>query len=492
MIIEIERHQRGATTLLGLLVLATGLGSRSPSDSIRPAPIESIAVMPFVNATGNGDLEYLSDGMTESLIGSLSQLPTLNVKARSSVFRYKGRDISPQTVGSELSVQAVLLGRVVQRGEQLTLSLELVDARTENVISHEQYSRKQTEIVTLQREIARDVANKLRVKLSSADKQRLAKIYTANAEAYRLYLLGRFHWNKRTVSGFRKATEYFQQAVIADPNYALAYAGLADSYMLLTEYDGAPPSEAIPKAREAALKALSFDNQLGEAHTALGLALFDDYDLAGAEREFKRALDLNSQDATAHQRYGFLLVCLGRHEEGLAEVRRALDLEPLSLVFNRSYGTNLFYARRYEESIAQLKKTLKLDPNYRPSPYASLANAYWMKGDYAESVEEFAKYREAQGRQRDAALVRESFSKGGWEGFLRMRIGELRGSTTNSYGVAEYHAALGEKDEAFAALNKAYENHEYGLVVLKVDSRLDALRDDPRFQDLLRRVGFAP
>jgi tetratricopeptide (TPR) repeat protein len=313
---------------------------------------------------------------------------------------------------------------------------------------------------------------------------------TANTETYRLYQLGRFHWNKRTVSDLRTAIEYFQKVVIADPNYAPAYAGLADSYMLLSEADGAAPGEAIPKARQAALKALSLDNESAEAHTALGLALFHDYDLAGAEREFKRALELNSQNATAHQRYGFLLACLGRHEEGLVEVRRALEIEPRALVFNRSYGINLFYARRYEESIAQLKKTQKLDAKWAPA-YASLANAYWMKGDYAKSVKEFAKYREAQGRPRDAALVRESFSKARWEGFLRMRIAELRGSTTNSYGVAEYHAALGEKDEAFAALNKADENHDYGLVVIKVDPRLDSLRDDPRFQDLLRRVGFS-
>jgi tetratricopeptide (TPR) repeat protein len=315
---------------------------------------------------------------------------------------------------------------------------------------------------------------------------------TANAEAYRFYVLGRFHWNKRTLSDFRKAVEYFQQAANADPDYAPAYAGLADSYMLLSEYDGAAPQEAIPKARQAALKALSLDEKLGEAHTALGLVLFDDYDFAGAERAFKRALELNSQDATAHQRYGFFLVCSGRHKKGLAEVRQALKIEPRSLAFNRSYGTDLFYARRYDESIAQLEKTLKLDASYQPSPHASLANAYWMKGDYAESAEEFAKYREAQGRQQDAGRVRESFSRGGWEGFLRMRIAELRGSTTNSYGLAEYHAALGEKDQAFAELNKAYENHEYGLLVLKVDSRLDSLRDDRRFQDLLRRVGFSP
>jgi len=473
----------------GLAVIVIAIAGYFYLSRNHKAAIESIAVMPFVNDSGNAGVEYLSDGMTETLISSLSQLPNLSVKARSSVFRYKGKATDAKTIGKELNVQAILNGRVTQRGEQLTLSLELIDAQTENVIWGEQYNRKQTDLVTLQSEIARDVSNKLRVKLSGPDEQKLAKNYTANTEAYRLYLLGRFHWNKRTVSDFRKSIEYFQQAVIADPDYALAYAGLADSHMLNSEYDGEPPNEAIPKARETALKALSLDNQLAEAHTALGLVLSDDYNFAGAEREYKRALELNPNDATPHQRYGHLLTYFGRHEEGLAEVRRALEIEPLSLIVNRSYGDLLFYARRYDESIAQLKKTLELDANWR-SAYPLLASAYWMKGDYAESVEVFAKYREVQGRQQDAVLVRESFFKGGWEGFLRMRIGELRTSTTNSYGVATYHAALGEKDEAFAALNKAYENHEYGILLLKVDPRLDPLRDDPRFQVLLKRLNL--
>jgi serine/threonine-protein kinase len=488
---EINRRKRSfAAVALTALLAAVGLGYWFFAHRTANATqLDSIAVLPFVNENGNTDVEYLSDGMTESLINSLSQLPKLSVKARSSVFSYKGRDVKPQQVGSELNVQAVLNGRVVQRGDDLTLYLSLVDTRAGNQIWGEQYSRKLADLVALQSEIAGDVSNKLRVKLSGADEQRLAKNYTANNEAYQLYLRGRFYWNRHTVSGFRKAIEYYQQAVAADPNYALAYAGLADSYASLSDYNGAPPREVIPKARQAALKALSLDERLVEAHAALGLVLHDDYDFAGAEREYKRALELNPNDARTHLQYGWLLSHFARHEEGLAKARRALEMEPLSLIINRSYGDLLFYARKYDESIAQLKKTLDLDFNFE-STHNSLGYAYWMKGEYAESVEEFAKRREAGGSQQLAALVRESFVKGGWEGFLRMRIGEFRTSNPSSYAVAIYHAALGEKDEAFAELNKAYENREFGLVLLKVDPRLDPLRSDPRFADLVRKVGL--
>ncbi len=295
----------------GLLTLILAVGGFFGYKYFSPTnkQIESIAVMPFVNESGNVDVEYLSDGMTETLISSLSQIPKLNVKARSSVFRYKGKETDAPTIGKELNVQAILNGRVVLRGDDLVLYLELVDTQTGNRIWGDQYNKKLTNLVSLQNEIARDVSLKLKTKLSGADEQRLAKNYTANAEAYRLYLLGRFHWSKRTESDFRKAIEYFQQAIIADPNYALAYALLADTYMMLSasQYGGEPPLEAIPKARETALKALSLDDQLAEAHTALGFILAQSYDHPGAEREYKKALELDPNDATAHQRYGYLL-----------------------------------------------------------------------------------------------------------------------------------------------------------------------------------------
>ncbi len=455
--------------------------------------IESIAVLPFQNASGNADVEYLCDGMTESLISSLSQLPKLSVKARSSVFRYKGKVVEPQTVGNELNVQAVLTGRIVQRGEQLILNLELVDARTENVIWSEQYNRKQTDLISLQNEIARDVSNKLRVKLSGADEQRLVKNYTANAEAYQLYLRGRFYWNKRTPKDIEKSIDYFNQAITVDPNYALAYAGLADGYALLSNYQAAPPREAMPKAKEAARTALSLDNDLAEAHTSLGFILgVYDYDFAGAEAQFKLSIELNPNYAIAHLWYGNQLSTLGRFEEASAEVRQALEIDPLSLVINRMHGDRLLFAGKYDEAIAQFKRTLELDTNFAPA-HVSLGIAYQLKGDYAESVEEYAKSQELNGKPENAALMRESFARSGWQGFLRAMTGTSRpANLPPEFSAAVFHAQLGEKEKAFDELNKAYENREFYLVLLKVDPRLDPLRDDPRFQDLLKKVGFPP
>ena len=474
-----------------LLVALVGFGIRYFNNRSSAAPpIESIAVLPFVNESGDGAIEYLSDGMTESLINSLSQLPHLAVKARSSVFRYKGKDATPQQIGSELNVQAILSGRVIERDGNLTLYLELVEASTGNRIWGERYDRKLTDLVSLQNEIGYDVSNKLKTKLSGAEQTTLAKNYTENTEAYRLYLQGRFYWNKRTAKDLLKANEYFEQAVKIDPNYALAYAGLADSYALLSPYLAAPPAEAMPKAREAAVKALALDDQLVEAHTALGLILNTyDYDFTGAEREFKRAIEINPNYATAHQFYGELLMYLDRREESDAEFRRALEIDPLSLIINRQYGESMIYARKYEAGIAQLKKTLDLDQSFVIA-HVSLSLIYQLTGRYPETIEEFAEFQEMIGEKRNAAIIRQSFAKGGFEGFLRTMTGENRLSNTTDYSMATWYAKLGEKDKAFDELNKAYENREYYIVLLKVDPRFDELRSDARFSALLRRIGF--
>jgi serine/threonine-protein kinase len=490
IISEIRQHKRSLTVALAVLLLAAvGFGywfsARRASNATQ---INSIAVLPFVNASGNSDIEYLSDGLTESLITSLSQLPRLSVKARSTVFHYKGKDVTPQQVGSELSVQAVLNGRVVQRGDQLTLSLELVDARTGNQIWGEQYNRKPADLVSLQSEIARDVSSKLQLKLSGADEQRLTKNYPVNAEAYQLYLRGRFYWNKRTADSLKKSIEYFQQAIAVDPNYALAYAGLADGYALLTSFSVIPPHEGVPKAREFALKALSLDNSLGEPHATLALKLQDyDYDFAGAEREYKLSIALNPNYATAHQWYGEQLGPLGRFDEAFAEFRRALEIDPLSLPVNWHYGRSLYFARKYDESLAQLKKTLELDANFQAA-HVTLAQVYQAKGNYAESVEEYAKSAELRGESQNAKVMRESFAKGGWQGFLRVMTAE--NLHINLEIVITFQAELGEKDKAFALLNKAYEDRRPLLQVLKVEPLFDPLRNDPRFAQLMRRVGF--
>ncbi len=491
---QIKQHKLlAAFALVALLVGAIGFGYYffyTKKTVLSADSKKSIAVLPFVNESGNADVEYLSDGMTETLISSLSQLPTLSVKARSSVFRYKGKETNAKIIGKELNVQAIVHGRVVQRGQDLTLYIELVDAQTENVLWKENYNKPMTNLIALQNEIARDVSNKLETKLSGADEQHLAKNYTENTEAYQLYLKGRYHWNKRTPQDLQKAIEYFQQAIALDPNYALAFTGLADAHALVSNYGGASPRETKPKAREAALKALSLDDRLAEAHTALGTILGDyDYDFAGAEREFKRAIELNPNYTTAHQFYGELLSYRGRHEEAFAEFRRALEIDPLSLILNRTYGESLLFARQYDEAIAQLNKTVELDANFA-SVHVSLSTVYQLKDDYAGSVEEIAKFQELIGEQQNAALMRESFVQGGWEGYLRAMTGTRRPVNLPAYIIATFHAELGEKDKAFAELNKSYENREYFMVLLRVDPRLDSLRDDPRFVEIIKRMNL--
>ncbi|PYS64920.1 MAG: hypothetical protein DMF76_03870, partial [Acidobacteria bacterium] len=368
-----KRRGRVIAPVALLFVVIGGAGYFYLSRNHKPA-IESIAVMPFVNQSGNQDVEYLSDGMTETLINSLSQLPNLSVKARSSVFRYKGREVEPQVVGNELNVQAILNGRVVQRANDLILYLSLVDTRTGNQIWGEQYNRKQADLISLQNEIGRDVLAKLRTKLSGADEQKVAKNFTQNAEAYQLYLQGRFFANKRTPQSIQKAIEYYQQAIAKDPNYALGYAGLSDGYGLLAYYSAAPAPAAFSKAREAALRGLSLDDNLAEAHNALGFVLtVADYDYEAGEREYKRAIELNPNYTTAHHNLGVMLSRTGRPAEGMAELRRALELEPFSSVVNRLYGEVLVFTRHYDEGLAQLKKTVEMDPGF-PTTYFALSN----------------------------------------------------------------------------------------------------------------------
>jgi eukaryotic-like serine/threonine-protein kinase len=453
-------------------------------------PIQSIAVMPFINASGNADVEYLSDGMTETLINGLTQLPNLSVKARSSVFRYKGKEVEPQTVGKELNVQAILNGRVVQRGDDLTLYLSLVDTRTGNQIWGEQYNRKQADLISLQNEIGRDVSSKLRTKLSGADEEKVAKNNTENAEAYQLYLQGRFFWNKRTPQNLQKSIEYFQEALNKDPNYALGYAGLSDAYTLLAYYGAAPAKEAFPKAKDAALKAVEIDDKLAESHNALGFILIlSDYDYAGAEREYKRAIELNPNYAFAHQNLGVMLCRIGRQAEGMVEVRRALELDPFSTIVNRLYGDVLISARRYEDALAQLKKTLEMEPSFATT-HLSLASVYQSTGKYAESAESYANYLQLSGRSQAAALARASFAAGGWEGYLREMTGPRRPEGLSHTMAGIYHAQLNQKDQAFAELEKAFENRESLMLYLTVDPRFDSLRDDPRYQELVRRMRF--
>jgi len=475
--------------LVAIAIIALALVSSayfSLSSKNNPT-IYSLAVLPFMNVNADEELEYLSDGMTETLISDLSQLPKLNVKAHSSVLRYKGKDISPHTVGADLNVQAILNGRLVLRGELLTLSLELADARTENVIWSQQYTRRQTDLVSLQSEIARDITNNLRLKLAGANEQHLSRKYTNNTEAYELYLKGRFYWNKRTLKDLEKALDYFNQAIALDPNYVLAYAGLADAYVLIPSYRNGPVREAMQPAREAAQKALSLDGELAEPHATLGRVNANEYDFAGAEREYKRAIELDPNYATAHQWYGILLFDLARNEESQAELRWALEIDPLSVIINLYYFDSLFYARRYDDAIAQLKKTLELNTEFAAT-YKRLAKFYMASGNYAEAAKSYATFRELIGDQQSAALIQESFNKGGWPAVLRAITAKEQLAKLSPYEAVVFLAAAGEKERALAELERSYE--VFGPL-LRIEPLLDPLRGDPRFEGILKRAGLS-
>ena len=470
---ELKKRQRLAPIAVASLIIAAIVIGGYFYFTAKPT-IQSIAVMPFVNTSGNADIEYLSDGMTETLISSLSQLPNLNVKARSSVFRYKGKETNPQTIGKELNVQAVLNGRVVQRGDQLTLNLELTDARTENVIWSEQYNRKQADLVALQGEIARDVLVKLKTKLSGADAQKLAKTYTTNAEAYKLYLQGRFYWNKRAGKEFDKAESYFQQAIAKDPNFALGYVGLADT------------NEDVdrPKKKEYIRRALQLDDELAEAHASLGYQYMLDYDWAASERELKRAMELNPNYAQAHQWNGARLMMLGKLDESLVSLKRALEIDPTSNGINFYMAIWLYVSGKNDESVQQFKKLAEMEPTL-PWPHRWLSRIYRQLGERAASVEERAKALEIEGRSEDARVIRDSFAKGGWNGYLHECVRLTYGPSVlnNSTILVE----LGEKEKAIDMLVKAGEKGDFWLFLIKSDPFMAQLRTDPRFQELLRK-----
>ncbi len=491
------RQHKILAVIMALAVVAGSIGFGlfwRARNSTSAGTINSIAVMPFVNEGGNADVEYLSDGMTETLISSLSQLPNLSVKARSTVFRYKGRTTDAKTIGKELNVEAILNGRVVQRGDQLTLSLELVDAITENVVWGQQYNRQQTDLVTLQSEIARDVASKLKSKLSGADVAKVERNYTANAEAYQLYLKGKFYWNKRTGESLKQAAEFYRQAIEKDPNYALAYSGLAETYVLFSSYDVAPANDSMPQAKAAALRALAIDDSLAEAHTALGFFLSNyEWDRDGSEKEYRRAIELKPNYATAHHWLGADLSNVKRFDDSLVELRRAEELDPLSPIIGTNLGDTLVFARRYDEAIAQYKRTLVRDPNFA-SAHVTLGWAYGSKGMYPEAIAE----------TRTSIELREGSSAKGFLGLWLARSGkrdeavkllsELRQEATRgyvqSYTFALIYIGLGDKEEALNWLEKQMSGRSETANTYAVAPELDDLRSDPRFKEMLKRMNL--
>ncbi len=465
--------------------------------AIRGVAIDSIAVLPFVNVNADPDTEYLSDGITESLINSLSQVPRLRMIARSSAFRYKGKEIDPQTVGRELGVRAILLGRVTQRGDNLSISAELVDARNNSRIWGEQYSRKLSDILQVQAEISREISDKLRLKLSGEEQTLVAKRYTDNVEAYQLYLKGRFYSNKRNEESLKRGIDYFQQAIDKDPNYALAYSGLADSYIPLGSVlvSALPPREAMVKTKLAAQKALELDDTLAEAHTSLAEYKFrGDWDWSGAERQFKRALELNPNYAEAHEWYSQYLAAMGRFEESIAVGKRAQQLDPVSPGISRSLGFNYYLVRRYDQAIEEYQRALELDPNFVIAHWL-LGLAYANKSMFEQAIAESRKAVELSGHGPGAVGgLGYVYAASGRRDEAQQVLGELKELAKRRYvspfSVAAIYARLGDKDAAFEWLEKAYQDGAYGILFLKSVPELDGLRSDPRFQDLMRRVGL--
>ncbi|MDQ3750260.1 MAG: protein kinase [Acidobacteriota bacterium] len=458
-------------------------------------PINSIAVLPFVNNSSSLDTEYLSDGLAESLIYRLSQLPNLKVSPTSSVFRYKGKETDAIKIGNELGVNAVLSGRIIQRGDNLNISVELVDVRNNKLIWGEQYERKMSELLATQREIATEITQKLQLKLSGEEKG-LTKRYTNNNEAYQLYLKGRYHFAKRTKDDMQRSIEYFQQAGRLDPNFALAYASIAEYYNVMPFYAYLSPKEAFPQAKAAAQRALEIDPTLAEAHTALAyyLATYE-WNWAEAERSFKRAIELDPNNSGAHFRYGQLYLSpLGRHDEAIAELRRAIELEPLALITGTNLAEAYMRAGQNDRALEQARKTYELEPNFPVLRYA-LGQAYITNGMYTEAIALSEKALQAEPTNKQMLRVAGySYAKQGHRQEAEEVIKRFRDIAKTqyvmSYYIASIYAALGDKEKAFAELEKAYEQRDWELHRLKVDPLMNPLRDDPRFKDLLKRMNL--
>jgi TolB-like protein/Tfp pilus assembly protein PilF len=496
------RWAAGAAALLALAMIVGGIAmfSRHPVRSTLPVPGKSIAVLPFESLSEDKSNAYFTEGVQEEILTRLAKVADLKVIARSSTQKFNSTPENLPDIAKRLGVLNVLEGSVQKVNDQVRVNVQLINAMTNAHLWAETYDRKLTDIFGVESDIAKAIAETLQAKLPGAEESLIAKHPTESTEAHELYLKGRFFWNKRTPENFEKAITYFQQAIEKDTGYAGAYSGMADCYALLANYGADSPNETMPKAKAAALKALQIDPNLAEAHASLAQILHDyDWDYVGALREIDRAIELNPNYATAHQWRAEFLSVQGRHEEAIAEAKRALELDPLSIIINRILGEMYFHARRYDEAIAQFRKTIEIEPNF-PSAHWMLGRAYEAKRQYSEAVEEFIKMIEVSGPGARSLgnpnEMRDAYANGGWNGYLRYFIAECRKPETTggykpAYPVAASFAELGEKDEAFAWLAKAYDQRDYQLTLLKVVPEMDNLRSDPRFTDLLRRVGLA-
>jgi adenylate cyclase len=494
----------GAIVLIIVLALLVFVSSRRTGLQPRPrvglaqTTDHSIAVLPFENASNDPGTEYLAEGISEALINSLAELKQLRVVARGTAFRYKGRNVDPRRVGRDLDVTEVLTGKVSQLQDSLNVQVDLVDAATGAQVWGAGYDRKIADLVAVKETIAQEVAEKLKLKLSGDDQRRLTRRDSANPQAYQAYLRGRYFWNKRTADGNRSAIEQFQEATTLDPEFALSYAGLADCYISVAFYNFASPQETMPKAKESALKALSLDDTLAEAHTSLGNILVNyDWNWAEAEKEFKRGIELKPDYATAHQWYAMhALTPTGRLDEAVAEMRKALALEPASLVMNAFMGATFFYARRYDEAVDQCRRTIDLDPNFAVAHW-QLGRVYEQKNMSAPAIEEFNKAISLSG---DSPLMKAALGFAYAKSQKRREANEILSELiqlsnqqyVSAYELAAIYVALGDETHAFQFLEKAYGEHSFHLVQLNVAPQFEPVRADPRFKDLVKRLGLSP
>ncbi len=453
--------------------------------------IGSIAILPFVNTEANPDTEYLSDGITDTLINNLSQVPKLRVMAHGTVFSYKGKEVDPRQVGEDLKVNAVVMGSILQQGDALLIKANLVNVVDGSQLWGEQYKRGIAEIQTVEEEISKEIAGKLRLKLTGEEEKRLTRRHTENTEAYQLFLKGRYHWNRFTEQDLKKAIEYFNQAIAKDPSYALAYSGLAESYgVLAVQYW--PPREAMPKAKAAALKALEIDETLGEAHSCLGgITLFYDWDWVSSEREFKRSIELNPNNGTAHQLYSYYFEAMGQPEQAITEMKRAMEIDPLSVSINADLAVAYNLARQYDLAISQFQKTIELEPHWGLA-YAQLGSVYLQKGMIKEAIHEMQKAEPLEQSAEVIGRAGHAFAVAGNRKEAEKRLEKLRKFSKEKYvppfGAAFIYMGLGDKDQAFEWLEKAYAERSGWLIWINADPLFDSIRSDPRFADLLRRM----
>jgi TolB-like protein/Flp pilus assembly protein TadD len=486
--------------LLGAIVLAViALGGFFGYRYFKPAAadqISSIAVLPFENRSGNSDADYLSDGLAESLIYRLTQLPNLKVSPTSSVFRYKGTQVDLAQIAKELDVDAVMSGRLAQRGDDLTISVELIDARTKKLIWAEQYDRKMADLLATQREIATTITQKLQLKLAGDEAKGITKKYTNSNEAYQLYLKGRYHFGKRTKEDMFRAIEHFQQAIKFDPKFALAYARIAETYGSMPAYPYLAPKEAFPQAKAAAEKALEIDPTLAEAHTflAYSLAIYD-WNWPAAERSFKRAIELDPNNSAAHFRYGQIyLLSAGHFDEGIAEIKRGLELEPLDINMGGALAGAYLYAEQNGPGLEQAKKTYDLEPNH-PIGRWILGQAYVQNGMYAEAIALNEQWLQTdptnQFALREAGIA---YAKAGKRDKAEEMIGRFREIAKTQYVPAcrpgSIYSALGDKDKAIEELNKAFDARDWELFRMEADQYFIDVRDDPRYKEIVKRLNL--